>query len=375
MYHRVSEASSAQKAHVSFAGFPTSAALMLGGKQISDRSSRESPESNTVGSSTGPKSIGVCSAGSSSFMNPLPMIQPSASSIASSKAETPPDIASPASPKAAAEGSSQGHKRDKKSYTLALLKQPGSHSTSTRGGASSSNVDPNLMLSSCPSDNSDLTLLTNLSEGAGQVDPSNAPNVPLSKDLGRPGSSPSVIRHSSNLQGARLSNSFFASNSVSDRSLQIQVKLKDAAMCTLTLDPPRSHGSALRSPIMVQKLACRSRLSRLAPYLPPEVLLKRQRPKRSADIFAFGMLMWEVYSGRRREVQEADLSDEVFLDPLPKPLSMAEAMAARDQPLELEWPADTPAQYRALAEKCLSGEMSERPNLKSILRTLVQMTD
>ncbi len=68
--------------------------------------------------------------------------------------------------------------------------------------------------------------------------------------------------------------------------LDVQVKLKDAALCTLT----QSRGQ-----VSVHKVAGRSRPS-LLPYLAPEVLLGH-RPRRSADVYAFGILMWELYTG------------------------------------------------------------------------------
>ena len=66
-------------------------------------------------------------------------------------------------------------------------------------------------------------------------------------------------------------------------------------MCTLTLAPLRA-GHTVQHPPTVTKLVGRPRPS-LLPYLPPEVLRQRQKPKRSADTFAFGVLMWECYTG------------------------------------------------------------------------------
>jgi hypothetical protein len=68
--------------------------------------------------------------------------------------------------------------------------------------------------------------------------------------------------------------------------LDVQVKLKDAALCTL---------SQARGQVSVHKVAGRPRPA-LLPYLAPEVLLGH-RPRRSADAFAFGILMWELYTG------------------------------------------------------------------------------
>lgn len=71
----------------------------------------------------------------------------------------------------------------------------------------------------------------------------------------------------------------------------VRVKLKDAALCTLT----QSRGK-----VLVHKVAGRLR-SALLPYLAPEVLLGH-RPRRSADTYAFGILMWELYTGACAQV-------------------------------------------------------------------------
>ena len=66
----------------------------------------------------------------------------------------------------------------------------------------------------------------------------------------------------------------------------VQIKLKDAALCSLTWS---------RGRILVHKVSGRVRPNR-APYLAPEVLLGN-RPRRAADTYAFGILMWELYTG------------------------------------------------------------------------------
>ena len=68
--------------------------------------------------------------------------------------------------------------------------------------------------------------------------------------------------------------------------MDVQVKLKDIALCTLS----HAHGK-----VSVHKVAGRPRPA-LLPYLAPEVLLGH-RPRRSADAYAFGILMWELYTG------------------------------------------------------------------------------
>ena len=66
----------------------------------------------------------------------------------------------------------------------------------------------------------------------------------------------------------------------------VRIKLKDAALCTLK----QTQGK-----VSVLKMAGRVRPSML-PYLAPEVLLGH-RPRRAADTYAFGILMWELYTG------------------------------------------------------------------------------
>ena len=87
--------------------------------------------------------------------------------------------------------------------------------------------------------------------------------------------------------------------------LDVQVKLKDAALCTLT----QSRGQ-----VSVHKVAGRSRPS-LLPYLAPEVLLGH-RPRRSADVYAFGILMWELFTGGVRDRIEGNSREVACGSPL-----------------------------------------------------------
>lgn len=73
----------------------------------------------------------------------------------------------------------------------------------------------------------------------------------------------------------------------------MQVKLKDAAMCTL---------SYARGHLTMRKLGGRTRTSSL-PYLAPE-LLQGHRPRKAADAYAFGLLMWEVCTGEGIEKEK-----------------------------------------------------------------------
>jgi serine/threonine protein kinase len=69
--------------------------------------------------------------------------------------------------------------------------------------------------------------------------------------------------------------------------VDVKVKLKDAALCTLS--------PAKGTQIIVQKVAGRPRPSLLT-YLAPE-LLQGNPPRRSADAYSFGLLMWELCTG------------------------------------------------------------------------------
>lgn len=66
-----------------------------------------------------------------------------------------------------------------------------------------------------------------------------------------------------------------------------KVKLKDAGLCSLQVVTGQAQPA-------VRKLV--GRLRNIP--LPPEVL-QGQRPRRAADVWAFGHLMWELCTGER----------------------------------------------------------------------------
>uniref|UniRef100_A0A7S3QQM4 Protein kinase domain-containing protein n=1 Tax=Dunaliella tertiolecta TaxID=3047 RepID=A0A7S3QQM4_DUNTE len=85
-------------------------------------------------------------------------------------------------------------------------------------------------------------------------------------------------------------------------------------------------------------------------HMPPE-LLSKGRLLPSSDVYAFGVLMWEVYTGEKVFKQLSD--SEVILAVVTK----------RARPI---FPSDCPSRYRFLAEKCWAEMHELRPSLKHI---------
>ncbi len=113
--------------------------------------------------------------------------------------------------------------------------------------------------------------------------PAQASRTPQEEPAPDASSSASVVSDS---KGSRPSGERYSLGSL---PAETRVKLKDAALCTLT---------QIRGQVVAHKVAGRPRHSLLA-YLAPEVLLGN-RPRRSSDAYAFGILMWELYTGEVR---------------------------------------------------------------------------
>ncbi|GAX85960.1 hypothetical protein CEUSTIGMA_g13376.t1 [Chlamydomonas eustigma] len=138
--------------------------------------------------------------------------------------------------------------------------------------------------------------------------------------------------------------------------VDVKVKLKDAAMCTLS--------PAKGQQLLVQKAAGRPRPS-LLNYLAPE-LLQGQRPRRSSDTYSFGLLMWELYRGET--IRALRYSNSGNSRSCNSPSSSTHLMGGRALPLE--WPDDCPPWYRHLTDSCCSMNPLQRPSFRRILEAL-----
>uniref|UniRef100_A0A7R9V8Z4 Protein kinase domain-containing protein n=1 Tax=Chlamydomonas euryale TaxID=1486919 RepID=A0A7R9V8Z4_9CHLO len=94
-------------------------------------------------------------------------------------------------------------------------------------------------------------------------------------------------------------------------------------------------------------------------HVPPELLAKGMLTAK-ADVYAIGVLMWEIFT-----------SEKVF-----KQLSDSEVILAvvtrQARPL---FPTDVPSRYKFLAERCWSEMMELRPTLPAILAELQKLQD
>ena len=176
----------------------------------------------------------------------------------------------------------------------------------------------------------------------------------------------------------------------------------------------------------MHKVAGRSRPS-LLPYLAPEVLLGH-RPRRSADVYAFGILMWELYTGvelgsacrLRRHIEDlsvhhipsshitqASPASSTFandalglgllmkmfdlLIPYPSPTDTGRpakpfttiprsgkggvgrsnsTLGSGTLEKKLEWPDDVPLWYRGLAEICWDLNPKQRPSFRRLISAI-----
>mmetsp|Transcript_8962 Transcript_8962/g.26850 ORF Transcript_8962/g.26850 Transcript_8962/m.26850 type:complete len:941 (-) Transcript_8962:2021-4843(-) len=92
-------------------------------------------------------------------------------------------------------------------------------------------------------------------------------------------------------------------------------------------------------------------------HMPPELLREGQLSK-AVDVYAFGVLLWEMYVGER---------PWAGLRPVSIILKKTQGKA------QLQWPNGTPQAYRALADRCMSSMPKERPPFADILNTLADL--
>jgi hypothetical protein len=90
-------------------------------------------------------------------------------------------------------------------------------------------------------------------------------------------------------------------------------------------------------------------------HLAPELFLDGSRITYFVDSYAFGIMMWEIYTSKRvyGEIENDKIIDYVLLD--------------RSRP---EFPLDTPKIYSDMAKKCWSENPGDRPNFTQILSEL-----
>ncbi|GLI69917.1 hypothetical protein VaNZ11_014643 [Volvox africanus] len=122
----------------------------------------------------------------------------------------------------------------------------------------------------------------------------------------------------------------------------VMVKIKDAGMTIVSC----SKGTQA-----VRKLLQRNR-SAILPYMPPEVH-RGERFGRSADVYMFGILMWELYTG-----------GVAFSNLTGTPIKLLQTIIADGvRPL---WPEGTPVWYQSLATRCWAGNPKQRPSFRRI---------
>lgn len=92
-------------------------------------------------------------------------------------------------------------------------------------------------------------------------------------------------------------------------------------------------------------------------HMPPE-LIRKGVMHRSADVWAFGVLMWEMYSGQRAWIG----------------MSYTQVMQAIGyEQRSPEWPADAPADLAAFGRACFDLDPDQRPTFKQAVQQLEDM--
>lgn len=92
-------------------------------------------------------------------------------------------------------------------------------------------------------------------------------------------------------------------------------------------------------------------------HMPPELLTTGKLSK-SADVYAFGVLLWEMYTGQRPWSGLGQMQVIFHLTQRKK---------------RLQFPSGTPPQLQALGTRCMSAEATERPKFDEILRLIDEL--
>ncbi|KAL6746275.1 kinase-like domain-containing protein [Haematococcus lacustris] len=95
-----------------------------------------------------------------------------------------------------------------------------------------------------------------------------------------------------------------------------------------------------------------------AAYVAPEALICNKKVNSSVDVYAFGILMWEMYTGQRPygNLKQQQLVEEVVM-----------------RGLRPKFPFDAPQPYVSLSQACWSGSAHARPTFDEVLTTLNSM--
>jgi len=124
------------------------------------------------------------------------------------------------------------------------------------------------------------------------------------------------------------------------------VKVLDFGLAKALLpDDPKSAGDAANSPTLTNRATELGVILGTAAYMAPEQA-KGKAVDRRADIWAFGVVMYEMLTGRRL-FRGADAAD-----------TLAEVL--KSDPDWTALPADTPAPIRRLLERCLTRDPQQR---------------
>ncbi|KAG1653842.1 hypothetical protein FOA52_008642 [Chlamydomonas sp. UWO 241] len=150
---------------------------------------------------------------------------------------------------------------------------------------------------------------------------------------------------------------------------EVQVRLKDAGMCSLVM----CNGT-----VTARKLLGRKRKGLLW-YLPAEVL-KGQRPRRSTDVYSFGVMMREIFSGSEPQPSAFEppnsattMNGTIFGGGMPRSggsdvSSASYAVVANYD--DRSTAAPMPEWYRLLADRCTDTRPSARPSMSAVLAAL-----
>jgi len=100
-----------------------------------------------------------------------------------------------------------------------------------------------------------------------------------------------------------------------------------------------------------------------ASYVAPEALICNRKVTSSVDVYAFGILLWEMYTGARPygSMKQQQIVEEVVM-----------------RGLRPRFPPGTPRGYAELAQACWSGAATSRPSFEEvldILQTMLQAID